>query len=421
MFGDRKVSTKLVIERWGNKLSANRICEFLAGALFLLLFPGFFIYHYFLAAGVIYPFLGGGFGPISVIGMLVIVPLGLYVFLKIHGRVVPFIAFFGLLVLYVGLWSGVHFLWGTTHQQSYLALKGSAGLLVFWVLMFTIGFFLNIQQKWVWYGQLVGFIFMTLLTLLNIDFSKMMFFPRQEYFEIKGVASYQGFARSFVVTTILLLAFNRRLLSQVLIFTIGCVTLFFIGARSEFYGFILVGGIWIAQFFWQRGIDYRILFLFVVMVLIFSVFAVEGLHSSRQLQIFDLSSSGSWQRRLELFNKGWYAIMRSPLFADYAGQIIEGGFGAYIHNGISAWRQFGLVGFFLYMGISGVSLSSAFFAVQQQRWDNPRSIAALYMNVMCVALIIVAKSVFWVLPSLAWGMTARLLANERNINSNEPY
>jgi len=384
----------------------------LAAAFVLLLFPGYFLYHYAVASGMIAPVVGGWFGPISLVAVVVLVPFGARACLHARGRVAHFVTMFGLLVVYVGLWTGGYYLLHADSQQSAVALEGGGGLVVFWVVLFFIGYFLDFNRGWFWRGLLLSFGAMAALTLLNIDPSRVMFYVRQPQVT-EHVASYQGFARSVVATAILLLAFSRRLAGQIAVLAVGAAVLFFVGARSEFFGFLLVGGVWAGWSFVQRSLPKKIVVGLAVLLLGMAVFSSVGLRGSRQLQVLDLSSASSWQARQELLEEGVAEIVASPLVGEFAGQMTTRGFGAYIHNGLSAWRQFGLVGFLLYAGMALASMWFAVEAVWLKRRQTPRWMAALYLNVMCVVLIVVAKSVFWELPALAWGLTAGALFRDR--------
>jgi len=200
---------------------------------------------------------------------------------------------------------------------------------------------------------------------------------------------------------------------QIGVVAVGAIVLFFVGARSEFYGFLLVGGAWAGLTFLQRSLSKKIIILLAVLLLASTGLLTVGLRGSRQLEVFDLASASSWQARQQLLEEGVAAIAASPLIGQFGGQIATDRFGTYIHNGLSAWRQFGLVGFLLYGGIVISSVMLAMKAVFLRRRRDPKWIAALYMNLMCVALIVVAKSVFWELPAFAWGLTAGALLQDR--------
>lgn len=392
---------------------------FVAGIYLLLLFPGFFLYHFALIEGILPSILGGWFGPLSLVGIPILVPFLVRAFINTRGGAIYYLTLFVLLVLYTVLWIGIHYFWGTIPQQSVVALENGVGLIIYWVVLFTIGIYVDFDRRWVWRGLLVGFLIMTCLTLVNVNPTRMLMEFDMRQMAGERVASYQGFARSYAVTTILLLAFNRKLMIQGLIFFLGTISLFFIGARSDFYGFLVVGSLWIWMLFWRRGLSNKIL---VVILLISAIvgFSITGVSGSRQFQIFDLSSSTSWLARIDFLKQGWEAIKASPLFGDYAGQISSGQVGSYIHNGMSAWRQFGLVGFLLYTCMTVVSLILAILEYRRTLIHDSRTIAALFLNVLCIILILVAKSVFWVLPPLAWGLTAGLLIHKKQVSGGQP-
>jgi hypothetical protein len=125
----------------------------------------------------------------------------------------------------------------------------------------------------------------------------------------------------------------------------------------------------------------------------------------RQAETFNLPASKSFLERLGMLSDGWSHIVASPLIGDYGGQIRDhGGFGYYIHNALSAWRQYGLLGFLLYMLLS---LQASFLTARETIWrgsQDPMWLLAMLVTVYAVALTFAAKSMFWPLPALAWGL-----------------
>ena len=108
-----------------------------------------------------------------------------------------------------------------------------------------------------------------------------------------------------------------------------------------------------------------------------------------------------------MFNQAMETIKESPVLGDFAGQVRRhDSTGAYAHNALSAWRQFGVVGFVLYLSLSFISLALSIRLVRQrqnQEADLPRIAATL--SLFTLILMLGAKSVFWVFPALAWGLT----------------
>src|SRR5690606_37425043 len=104
---------------------------------------------------------------------------------------------------------------------------------------------------------------------------------------------------------------------------------------------------------------------------------------------------------------GWEAILANPIFGDFGGHIRESGPGYYIHNILSAWRQFGLVGFVLFAGLSAGTLVVSMSAVLASRRPKHLELLALYMNALVFTALLAAKPLLWSLPAWAWGLAVR--------------
>lgn len=396
----------------GAVVSLQKMPVFFAGAFLFLLFPGYYLYHFAVGSGWMVPFLGGWFGILAACGAVLLSPFGLRSALHVAGRLARFVSVFGLLVLYVGLWIVMYYLFGNGPQQSSAALLRGLELIAFWISLFLIGFFADIRGRWIWYALVAGFVAMSGLTLLNIDPNAGMLGLSRQSVLGQDVSTYQGFARSVVVVAVVLLAFCRKTGGQTLTLVVGIISLYFVGARSEFYGFILVGILWMKRLIIRSASTQRLVVFVAIALLLVVVLSTDSIRGNRQLGILDLSADTSWQVRTDLLEEGALAIWESPLAGEYAGQLLEDNIGGYIHNGLSAWRQFGLVGCVLFCAVMFASLAHALVAVGLRRRTNPQWIAALYLNVLCVVLTVVAKSVFWALPALAWGFTAAALSQE---------
>jgi O-antigen ligase len=397
------------------KLSINKTAleANLANTIFLLLFPGFFFYSYAVATGYIPAFPGGWFGIISVLSFMALFPLALLRFLNSRGLILEFLILFFLLLGLIAAWAGIHFLLGTPVQKNTVAFEGALKILVSWFIFFFAGYLIS-PRKWFLIalcGCLLGMVF---LVVINFDSSRMMFYAKEQLSVKEGVAKYQGFARSFAVTAVLLLGFSRRIYSQAALIVISFVILYLLGARSEFYGFVFVVFAAGMVAMTRSSFLVKMLFFSIVAAFLILFLLVQGTeYSNRQLEVLKLADSSSVARRIELFQEGWLHVKNSPILGDYAGQLREGGFGSYIHNGLSAWRQFGMVGFILYFGLAMIFLFMAIRKVFIVGKSDPYWQVALYMNFYTLILLVAAKSIFGNIAPLAWGLTMGAFVQER--------
>ena len=140
---------------------------------------------------------------------------------------------------------------------------------------------------------------------------------------------------------------------------------------------------------------------------------------SRQFEVLDVSSSKSWAGRLQLQRTAIRQIAESPLMGEFGGHVLtedtgtfaKGHAGRYAHNALSAWVTYGLAGFLLYVSLTLYGfLGSARHVIPKRQTTSPW-LFAFMLNLVCVLLIIVSKSVYWPLPALAWGVVVNALVN----------
>lgn len=133
--------------------------------------------------------------------------------------------------------------------------------------------------------------------------------------------------------------------------------------------------------------------------------------ATRNLELAELSKSQSLQVRGELMRKGWLDIKSSPVLGVYGGQMREpdGIFGHYMHNALSAWHQFGFLPFLIYCGLCIAPALMAGWRMYGGSTD-PMWTLTLYVGAFTLLLAVFAKSIFWAMPALAWGLLARRVA-----------
>ena len=129
--------------------------------------------------------------------------------------------------------------------------------------------------------------------------------------------------------------------------------------------------------------------------------------ATRNFELAEMSKSQSLQIRGELMRKGWADIVSSPVLGVYGGQMRDPGgiFGHYVHNALSAWHQFGFVPFLIYLALCMASALIAAGHILRGATD-PMWTLTLYVGAFTLLLAVGAKSIFWAMPALAWGLLA---------------
>lgn len=375
---------------------------------FYVLFPVYFFYHFLVTAGVIPRFLGGLFGPATVVltlafGICTRSVLGRY----LQAARVVFLGY-GLLITHWLAWFIIHH-YSTTMPYRDEAAEQVVALLLMTFALFMIGVALPFERDRFHKSMLASLFFIAGLVVVVFDPESLTFNPRGIYDVWDGVASYQGYATSALLVILFLLGSCSKLGSRILLSIGGAALLFCVGARSELYAFIALAVTMIVVES-RRSAAVVLLTFSLVSVAAYFVFGNEDLFTgSRQLNVWDLNSDQSWIGRQDYLIVAVRQITEHPFLGVYGGQFEAGDRGTYAHNALSAWVMFGFVGFVLY-----VALTSGCAVVSVRRYLRDRSSLSiwrysLYVNVVALLLIIVSKSLFWPIPALGWGLVANTL------------
>ncbi|GAB3465655.1 hypothetical protein GCM10027321_30990 [Massilia terrae] len=317
--------------------SRRRFEQTVLGAAFFLLFPGFFYYHTLLGTGMMGAVLGGYFSPIS---LLFVLPLA-FIYLRRMRRdprqlgwvdlmFAMYLAYFGAVVV-VHAATGANLLIVSAHLLE----------IMFLVNIYILFLFIDFADP--------GFRFPALLALAAMSAIAVIFSVDGVFYlgalgiakDGDSLATYQGFARSYLITFLPVVAYTRSLPLRLALYVAGAVTLFLNTARSEFAALLFVAPI--IEFYYSRHKLYFILAVILAGALARLYFdaLLAALPDNRILELLDLSQSTSANKRHHLTLNALQTIRAHPLAGDYASYPP----GYYSHNILSAWVDLGLFGF----------------------------------------------------------------------------
>ncbi len=375
-----------------------------------LLFPGFLFYHFFSGYFLLHLPLAGFFGPTAAFfAVICIATLSISVLRKATINFYEFLVF--LFFLYVLIYTGIHFLISSGDDYVRRAVVQS---LESWVLCFTVFFMAY------WFPKEIGFtkrIFFSTLILTALflgwylyETGNLMFYVTEDR-DADHISTYQGFARSVLVISLILLASTSRVIARFAVFVASIFVLFLLGARSEFLVFLLASLAFVAALCFREVktlLIFCISLAFLALVLIGYV-DFEVFSESRHFQLLDISSASSWIEREEFKETAIYQIQNSPLLGYFGGHIAHYGIeGAYSHDLFSAWANYGFFGFFIYMLLILVPLiHSVIIFITNKSITSEWQLVFLF-SIAIFILVGGAKSVFFVLTPLAWGFYARI-------------
>lgn len=161
--------------------------------------------------------------------------------------------------------------------------------------------------------------------------------------------TYLQWADLFALFSFVLLGLYEKYLVKVLIIGISILSLFILNSRAALYSFTIVTITWLIISGGKKAIMLSagvvVSFLLALFVLNLNPRMLE-----REGRGGNLFKGNSMNARTIMLNAGIDDIKRNPLFGNFLGQYKVApynNFGAYIHNYLSFWRQFGLLGFAL--------------------------------------------------------------------------
>jgi len=330
----------------GNK--KNRHLEVAAIIGLILTLPMYMLYQAATQQQIIDPIFGSYFS----LAALLSLPFSLYVFLNRYGFANLFSIFtaklFLLFVFLIILGAGFGWLSGVNKELVNYSLGSGFRLIALFFLVFCF----DVLQK----KQRHAFIFFLLLNSTHILFSsngvsfiKPAFFVDEYLFEY----DYQQIALISLILAIVFLPF-MRFFARFFIYVILIPALFLIGARSEFYAFLLI--IFIMEAFREKPIinlSWVVLFSICIFVIMFGTFDF-GLSEHRIFSIFSGVGDSSLSARQELTLHAIDTISENILLGDYGYHPP----GDYAHNGLAAWADYGLFGFLLLIMLLYIPLLS---------------------------------------------------------------
>jgi hypothetical protein len=320
---------------------------------FIFLVPGFFFYHWFGNLGAL-PMLLGGYSNES--SALVITWSVLYLLLGIaYGRFHHKVfsnaeLMYGVFMLYFSSVAITHWIIGTERQVSVSHFAS--------IIQLTAAFFVfryasldSLTLRRVLMVTVVGMTLLVYKSAFNDTLTLMLAAT-----DNAKVATYQGLARMFLLSVIVIIAFTQSRYARFLYYLNAAVVIFLLGARSEVAGVLVFA----AGFEWsllnRKGLVLflTVLFLFAgaAMLIAFLPLLNELLPDSRVLSLLmDYQADGSVQERWELNQFAMKIINANPFFGSYGSYVEIGGVGSYAHNILSAWVDIGVAGFVLMLAL----------------------------------------------------------------------
>lgn len=226
------------------------------------------------------------------------------------------------------------------------------------------------------------------------------------YQDGEGYIDYHGVALVYAITGVVLAAKIERA-SRYWVWAVGVLGLYFVGARSEFVGFMFAA---MLVEFVRSKIGFSLKFIYVIIPLLFLMSMVLDLGglSERMVALFNLSEDRSALIRGDQIAMAWSTVEDNFVFGSF-GSYEKGN---YAHNALSAWVDLGFLGFFLLLFLLIYPL------VMLLRGSSRVAMRALYFQSLgvCAMLLVLAtfaKAYFYQLIPVAIGLYCRYAVSKR--------
>lgn len=402
-----------------SRASGGRVTYFQMAALFCyaVLFPGFVVYHYGVAAEWIPPFAGGLFGAASIMTSLIGTVFLLFNYLSNGGSTSLIERAFPLFLIYLILWTLLAYIAIDGQIYATSAMKESIATIVIWIAVFFIGAQLRLPSRGIGLVHTL-LIIAVLACFIHAIASQGSFLGPYltfsgEHGDNEVVATYQGIGRSIVVIAILATALSKRLFSQLTILGVATAILVTLGSRSHLF----VTALLLITHLTLFGLRKRNLPTGIVSILILLVaayYAYSVVLETRAAEVFDLAQSASWQARMAAHYEALDVIEANPLIGNFGYHL--GVSHGYAHNILSVWTEYGLIGFLSFAGLMLYALALSAHHVIFRRAFSPLWLIAFQLNFVALFLALFTEPIMAsVFPALGWGFTVQAIrADQRN-------
>lgn len=401
------------------KSGAGNFFERFANLGFLVLFPGFVVYHFAVSVGIFPAFLGGLFGGASAaFALIALVQTAVQLQSQrdevslLHWLFVLFCGYFLVWVLIAGAFNPHRF-------SSVSAVTESLGTLVIWLAVFFVGSKMNLQSDWMRTAVpvsalvLVGIFVFAFASERSFLGPFILFKGGDETGDAEsGAATYQAVGRSILCIGFVVASFQKRFSKQALVLGLTIGGLLCLGSRAHLFSSVLCILALTVVVGSRRG-QRVAAFVFVAGAVAISYVSVELFLETRASEILDLGTSSSWQARLELQHRALRVIAENPLTGDF-GYHHWGTFAGYAHNLLSAWAGFGIVMFLAYVGLMVYALYLSAKRVLAKGQVDPYWLMAFQSNIVALILAVASEPIYAsVFPALGWGFTVNALRQEK--------
>jgi hypothetical protein len=380
--------------------------KFTVHAAFILLYPGFFFYQTLLGIGAIGAYLGGYFTLVA----LLLLPVLTIAFIGTVKRNRNYLsgmdAWIALFVIYYFSILAINYVAGADP----IIIERYTQSMIFCFETYVIFRMIDLENRRL---ILVTALCLLIMSAITYYFSIGGFFFLQALDEAQSpenLATYQGFARSYIYTYIVMVAVTRSVAMRYVFYAVAACALFLNGARSEFSGAMFL--IPVIELYYAKHRLYAILVLGLIIAVVAGGIdqITSMLPENRILQLLDLSHSTSAVMREQLSQNALRTISENPVFGDFASYPD----GHYAHNVLCAWVDFGLFGFIFFLSLLLSHAAWLFFNGFSSKTKSSYFVLAWAFTCVTILWALTAKNMPDMSVGAAMGAFARYRYRMRN-------
>lgn len=261
----------------------------------------------------------------------------------------------------------------------------------------------------------IGFICFSITCLYFIDYGSFTLDFSQVDEEFSG--NYLLVGDTFAVSSFLVISLSINRFAKILLMIFTAIMLYALYSRTSLYGYL-----------------FSILFCYIIKsnlsatklvsiagLLIFAVslgsIYFEFLLNNRMFSfIFDAYDNSVAQRNIQ-FQIGWVRLLDNWFIGDYAGQVITfGKIGAYMHNLLSYWQQYGLVIFIFIIASIFFVLREIVFQLTKINANKYFPYIAVYALVTCIFSRSYVYPLLWLTIGAALSLNIMRAGKEARFN-----
>ena len=393
------------------------LITYIAYIMFWVYFPGMFLYNFFVSTGAISAVLpGGGAGFVTAL----IIPFFFlqYLYSKkfrlVFGRleivflsIIIFSSFLAFVYFSIGIPSKV------TFEMFY---RTTTSILVLFAY-FLAAYSLNLESIFFSKLLIISFLVLSALIIYNVNWDYGLLSISANYandFNVgkdTKIASYQFYARIFAPLSILVICLSKSMIRKIFFVILAMTCMVFIGSRTEMIlMFVVFPFYYLITNITRLSKMISVFSVLIVSSLFVLIFLDEVLDlltvNSRLSSLIDLSSDTSLSERDIALQFSIREIKESPFFGSYGSYASYESLGFYPHNILSAWHNYGILGFTQYVALFFIFI---FITLKKSisRITDIYSYAGIVILLFSFMALLVAKESSYPLLGLGVGLLSR--------------